>query len=346
VRRAFSFIFSNLVGRSEAAARVRAAAWQSIFTHDMRRYRRSLYSRMGDLPTLITGASGTGKELVARAIGLSRYVPFDAEQRRFPVNFAEVFLPLNLSALSPTLIESELFGHRKGAFTGALEDHAGWLARCGQHGCVFLDEIGELDPKLQVKLLRVLQSRTFQRLGDSQERHFEGKVIAATNRDLEAEIDAGSFRLDLFYRLCADRITAPTLAEQLREHPEDLPNMVRFVASKVAGEAEAAALSEEVVSWIDRRLGRDYEWPGNFRELEQCVRNILVRRAYEPGRAPRQGAASALAGELERGQLSAEELLNRYCAVVYAQTGSYVETARRLDLDRRTVKRRVEEAGP
>ena len=108
------------------AARLRGAVWQSIFTHDMRRYRRSLYRRMGAITTLVTGPSGTGKELVARAVGMSRYIPFDAKTQTFSAGFRGAFHTLNLSALSPTLIESDLFGHRRGAYTGALEDRAGW----------------------------------------------------------------------------------------------------------------------------------------------------------------------------------------------------------------------------
>ena len=184
VRRAFQHIFTNIVGRSPAAARLRASVWQSIFTHDMRRFRRAVYLRMGDVPTLITGPTGTGKELVARAIGLSRYVPFDERRERFTGDPAATFVSLNPSALSPTLIESELFGHRKGSFTGAVADREGFLESTGPLGTVFLDEIGELDPSIQVKLLRVIQSRPFQRLGDTTPRRFEGKLIAATNRDL------------------------------------------------------------------------------------------------------------------------------------------------------------------
>ncbi|HET8577681.1 MAG TPA: sigma-54 factor interaction domain-containing protein, partial [Methylomirabilota bacterium] len=207
VRRAFHFIFQNILGGSMAAARLRAAVWQSIFTRDMRRYRRSLYQRMGDMATLISGPSGTGKELVARAIGLARYIPFDPEREAFAEDFAGAFYALNLSALSPTLIESELFGHRRGAFTGALQDRSGWLDVCPQFGAVFLDEIGELDVAIQVKLLRVLQSRTFQRLGDTRDRTFRGKIIAATNRDLKREILTGRFREDFYYRLCSDLIS-------------------------------------------------------------------------------------------------------------------------------------------
>ena len=223
--------------RSSAARcrrrRLRAAVWQSIFTHDMRRYTRSLHGRMADIPTLIAGPSGSGKELVARAIGLSCFIPFDPGTRSFRPTRPRCTSPLNLSALSPTLIESELFGHVKGAFTGAHEDRAGWLERCGPHGAVFLDEIGELDAAIQVKLLRVLETRQFQRVGSTDTLPFKGKIIAATNRDLAAEMHAGRFRHDLYYRLCADQIVTPSLAEQLADRPEDLPELVRFIAREV-----------------------------------------------------------------------------------------------------------------
>ena len=161
VRRAFRYVFDHILGDSRPAAEVRAMVWQSVFTHDMRRYRRVLFDRMRDLTTLITGPSGTGKELVARAIGLSQYIPFDAEKGKFVNTLQHAFLPVNLSAFSPTLIESELFGHVKGSFTGAVADRRGWLENCPTHGAVFLDEIGELDPLLQVKLLRVVQNRCY-----------------------------------------------------------------------------------------------------------------------------------------------------------------------------------------
>ena len=342
IRRAFHLIFRNIVGNSPPIVRLRSAAWQSIFTRDMRRYRRSLYRRMGDVATLITGPSGTGKELVARAIGLARYVPFDAERAVFAENYAESFYALAPAALSPTLIESELFGHRRGAFTGAVQDRVGWLELCPPLGAVFLDEIGELDPSLQVKLLRVLQTRTFQRLGDTRDRRFEGKIIAATNRDLAREIEARRFREDLYYRLCSDLIITPPLEEQLRAAPGERAALVRFVAGRVAGESEAEALAEESERWIDANLGEGYGWPGNFRELEQCVRNVMIRGEYRPPLAGNPSARQRVADDVLAGALSAEEVLRRYCTLVYAQTGSYQETGRRLGLDRRTVREKID----
>ena len=342
VRRAFHLIHRYIVGATAPAARLRAAVWQSIFTHDMRRYWRSLYDRMHDVTTLITGPSGTGKELVARAIGLSRYIPFDAEREQFTATLDGAFHALNVSALSPTLIESELFGHRKGAFTGAVQDRVGWLDACPRFGAVLLDEVGEIDAAIQVKLLRVLQTREFSRIGETVQRAFEGKLIAATNRDLAVEMRAGRFREDLYYRLCADLIVTPSLREQLRDAPEELRNLVLFVCERVVGAAGAAELADEVLACVERDLGTDYAWPGNVRELEQCVRNVLVRKEYCPPAAPASGPPEDLAAELGQGSLTAEELLRRYCTIVYAGTESYQETARRLQLDRRTVKRHVD----
>src|SRR4051794_37948703 len=193
VRRAFHHIFDNIIGNSMPASRLRADVWQSIFTHDMRRYLRTMHSRMGDFPTLITGPSGTGKELVARAIAGSRYVPFDAGRLEFNETKGESFFAMNLAALSPPLVESELFGHRRGAFTGAIADRKGWLESCPPTGSVFLDELGEMDLSIQVKILRVMETRKFSAVGDTSVRDFHGKLIAATNRNLPVEIRAGRF---------------------------------------------------------------------------------------------------------------------------------------------------------
>ncbi|OGV68753.1 MAG: hypothetical protein A3K19_11890 [Lentisphaerae bacterium RIFOXYB12_FULL_65_16] len=340
VRRAFHYIFRFIMGGSMAAARLRAAVWQSIFTHDMRRYRRALYERMGDITVLITGPSGTGKELVARAVAFSRYIPFDPTRECFAVLPGAGFYAVNLAALSPTLIESELFGHRRGAFTGALEDHPGWLETCGPLGTVFLDEIGEVDLGLQVKLLRVLETRTFQRLGETQPRRFAGKLVAATNRNLAERMACGAFREDLYYRLCSDMIRTPSLREQVQDSPGELHSLVLFLARRLVGDAEADALTREVEQWITPSLGRDYAWPGNVRELDQCIRNILIRKEYRPPEkaTPEDDFHEAFA----TGRLTAEEVLRRYCTVVYAQTRNYLETGRRLGLDRRTVKSKVD----
>ncbi len=347
VARAFHAIFEYIVGSSTATARLREAVWQSIFTHDMRRYMRMLYPRMAHVTTLITGPSGTGKELVAQAIGRSRYLAFDEKEKQFA---RSRYTALNLSAFVPTLIESELFGHIRGAFVGAL-DRKGWLEQCsGSDDTVFLDELGELDEAIQVKLLRVLQERCFVRVGETTDRprEFHGKIIDATNRDLAATMRAGRFREDFYHRLCDDHIVTPSLAEQLAERPQDLAQMVRFLVSRILGERtmcarEADALTGEAVEWIEGNL-EDYPWPGNVRELSRCVRNVMIRGSYRPPTSPRDGAGGL--GPIEEFlhnvrnvELTDERLRGRYYALAYSRSGeNWTEAARRLGVNWRTVR--------
>ncbi|MCU1234599.1 MAG: sigma54 specific transcriptional regulator, Fis family [Candidatus Solibacter sp.] len=344
IQRAFDITFRDIIGNSLPAARLRGAIWQSIFTHDMRRYRRTLYARMGEFATLITGPSGTGKELAARAIAECRYVPFDDRRLAFADDNEQVFFPINISALTPTLVESELFGHRRGAFTGAVADRRGWLETCPELGSVFLDELGDMDPAIQVKLLRVIETRTFHPVGDTAGRQFRGKLIAATNRDLPDAMRKGQFREDLYYRLCSDQIATVSMAEQLAASPAVLRDLVIYMSRRVAG-ADGDTLADEVMPWIDAHLGPDYPWPGNYRELEQCVKNLLIRGNYRPARSTAAlDPVEEFAAHARAATLTADELLAHYVTLVYSRTGSYEETARRLSLDRRTVKAKVDAA--
>jgi hypothetical protein len=342
VHRAFYYIFDFIIGSSLPMAELRAAIWQSIFTHDIHRYNRSLYKKMHNITTLITGESGTGKELVAYAVAMSQYIQFDPARKKFKEDYRELFHPLHLSAMPHTLIESELFGHKKGAYTGALQDRIGWMELCSEFGTVFLDEIGEINEEIQVKLLRLLQSRKFQRLGETEDRGFKGKIIAATNRNLAEFIRQGRFRSDLYYRLCADIIETPTLRQQLAGSNQGLENLVHFLSVRIIGRAEADDLAEEALSWIKRNLGTEYPWPGNVRELEQCVRNILIRGQYSPSGSMYDQQGESLTRSIGDCSLTADELLNLYCAKMYQKTGSYQKAAQLLELDRRTVKKRID----
>ncbi|MCB9554631.1 MAG: sigma-54-dependent Fis family transcriptional regulator [Deltaproteobacteria bacterium] len=342
IRRAFEFIHRGLLGASRPMATLRASIWESIFSRDMRRYRRVLYQRMQLIPTLIIGASGTGKDLVAQAIGYSGYIPFDTARRRFVGSFVEGWLPVNLAALPATLIESELFGHRRGAFTGAVEAHCGYLEACPAHGAVFLDEIGELEPATQVKLLRALQNRAFARVGETEARPFVGRIVAATHRDLAERIVQGTFRADLFYRLRADQIETPTLAAQLAERPEDVALLVTHLLTRLLGDDRDQTLVEESLSTV-RALGTDYRWPGNVRELEQCVRSVMLRGSYRPPNFA-HGGADRLSAALQDCELSADELLARYVTLTYAKQGSFSAAGKALGLDRRTVAAKLDAA--
>ncbi len=341
IQRAFHLIFDHIIGNSMPAARLRASVWQSVFSHDLRRYRRTLYSRMPDFPTLITGESGTGKELVARAIAGSRYLKFDAARHRFDEPAHETFIPINVAALPSELIESELFGHLRGSFTGAIKDRQGWLDVCPPAGSVFLDEVGEMQLSVQVKLLRVIETRKFSAVGDTKVREFSGKLLAATNVDLRAEIRAGRFREDLYYRLCADLIRTPSLRQQIEDSPEVLDDLILFMAQRTVKD-DAVRCFAEVKSWIEEHLPPGYGWPGNYRELEQCVRNVIIRRSYQPINNVAESTEDHFYARFRRGELTMDELVAYYASLVYQKTGSYEETARVVGLDRRTVKAKVE----
>ena len=342
--RAFVNIYTYLVGGSAPMATLRADVWRSIFTRDARRYFAGLHRRMPDVTTLVLGPTGTGKELVARAIARSGYVPFDAKARRFHTAAGTTFMAINLSALSSTLIEAELFGHQRGSFTGALADRRGFLEECAAGGVIFLDEIGDLDATLQVKLLRVLQDRTFQRIGETKTRRFVGKIVAATNRDLVVEMNAGRFRGDFYYRLCGDMIATPSLATQLADTPHDLDNLVRFIAERVATPDLAPELAADVMTFVATNLPDAYRWPGNFRELEQCVRNVMVRGHYQAQTPQARTLADELGDAVRDTSLTADALFGRYAALTYHRAGSLREAARRLDTDSRTVKSRMDQA--
>ncbi len=205
---------------------------------------------------LLTGESGTGKEVLAKCIhGNSQRA--DA-----------VFVAINCAALAPTLIETELFGHEKGAFTGALNQHLGRFERA-DGGTLFLDEIGELDGHLQTKLLRVLQERTFERVGGQRQITTDVRVIAATNRNLKQAVASGGFREDLYYRLNTFPIEIPAL----RERPDDIAALARHFLKRAAAELGKPEL-ELTGEAVDRLAA--YNWPGNVRELENMMERVAI----------------------------------------------------------------------
>ena len=345
IRRASYFINRNIVGSSPSVQRFRFQLWNNIFTHDIRWYERYLCNRLEDFSTLILGGTGTGKGAAAAAIGRSGFIPYDEKRGCFAGSFTHNFVTVNLSQFAESLIESELFGHRKGAFTGATEHHQGVFSLCTPHGTILLDEIGEISIPLQVKLLRVLQERTFTPVGSHRELRFNGRVIAATNRTLSELRGRGRLREDLFYRLCSDVIVVPSLRDRLREDRGEMETMLDHIMKRIIGEA-----SEELVGMvsevIERDVGADYSWPGNVRELEQAVRRILLTRRFEVLQAPSvpAGDSGDLFSKIGEGALSAREVLAGYCTLLYEKFGSYEEVSRRTKLDRRTVKKYLEKA--
>ncbi|NKI99532.1 sigma-54 dependent transcriptional regulator [Novosphingobium sp. SG707] len=210
-----------------------------------------------DVPVLLIGSSGTGKELAARALHYGS------------LRWNKAFVVENCGALPDELLESELFGHKKGAFTGAIDDHIGLFERA-DGGTVFLDEIGEVSPAFQVKLLRVLQEGEIRPLGHGRTRKVDVRIIAATNRDLEQEMREGRFRADLFYRLAGMIVRLP----DLKDRPGDLPVLVQTLLDRAMG-----SMGKRVQGVSDEAMARlsAYGWPGNVRELQNEIQRMLVR---------------------------------------------------------------------
>ncbi len=233
------FRFENIIGAS--------AKMQAIFKQ-MARIKDS------DATVLIRGESGTGKELVAKALH------YNGKRRN------ERFVPVNCSAIPSELLESELFGHVKGAFTGAIADHEGKFATANK-GTIFLDEIGDMSPALQSKLLRVLQEREIERVGTTRPVPVDVRVIAATHTNLEQKLKQGEFREDLYYRLNV----IPLVLPPLRERPEDIPLLVQHFVKKLG--AGHLTISPDVL-----RTLQSARWPGNVRELENFFERIVLMR--------------------------------------------------------------------
>src|SRR5437763_8610177 len=341
LRRAFYFIERSLAGECESMRRLREALWNNVFTHDMRGYEAGLWNRMEDFSTLLLGETGTGKGSAAAAIGRSEFIPYAAGERRFAANFTDTFIAINLSQFPETLIESELFGHRKGSFTGAIDHHQGVFERCSAHGALFLDEIGEVSMPVQIKLLQVLQERTLTPLGGHEKKRFSGRVIAATNRRLAELRRGGRFRDDFFYRLCSDVIEVPTLRQRIAESPDELRQLVRLLVARITG-GESVPLSARVLEALERSVPRGHLWPGNVRELEQAVRRGLLTGRYVPDLAhAADDEEAALVHELRAGELTAAQVLGRYCALLYRRLGTYADVAKRTGLDPRTSRKYV-----
>jgi MoxR-like ATPase len=340
LRRAFYFIHRSLAGDCESMRRFREALWNNVFTHDMRGFETALWNRMEDFSTLLLGETGTGKGQAAAAIGRSAFIPYLAQERRFAANFTETFIAINLSQFPEQLIESELFGHRKGAFTGAIDHHQGVFERCDPHGALFLDEIGEVSIPAQIKLLQVLQERTYTPVGGREKKRFSGRVIAATNPPLGELRRQGKFRDDFFYRLCSDVIELPTLRQRIAESPKELEQLVELLVARIAGD-ESPALVASVLEALEATLPRGYAWPGNVRELEQAVRRILLTGRYAADLARDTQAGTNFEALLAEGRLTADEMLARYCAMLYQRLGSYAAVAERTGLDPRTSRKYI-----
>jgi transcriptional regulator with PAS, ATPase and Fis domain len=305
--------FHNIIGKSETM--------QRIF---------SLIEDLASVQTtaLITGETGTGKELVAAALH------YQGDRRQKP------FVKVNCSALPENLLESELFGHVKGAFTGALQNKSGRFERA-DGGTIFLDEIGDITPAVQMRLLRVLQEREFERVGDSTPVKVDVRVVAATNKDLLEKVKHGEFREDLYYRLKVVEIPLPPL----RERKEDIPLLEQHFLNKFN-----KAFGKEIISITDdvRHLLMDYPWPGNVRELEHafehafivCNQGVITVDDLPPEFRDFPATESCAAAD-GSGQADREAIVCALEKTAWNKAGA----ARLLGISRQTMYRRLEEYG-
>jgi two-component system, NtrC family, response regulator HydG len=283
-----------------------------------------------DTTVLVTGESGTGKELVARALHYSGNRSF------------KPFVTVNCSALAENLLESELFGHVKGAFTGAIKDRQGRF-QAADRGTILLDEIGDISPMIQLKLLRVLQEKEFERVGDSTPQKVNVRVIASTNRHLKEKVGRGEFRQDLYYRLKVVEVALPPL----RDRREDLPLLVEHFR-RIFNERfnkEIEGISSEVLGAF-----MEYPWPGNVRELEHAMEHafVLCRGGAITFRhlpADIRGYASAAGTNRSRSEgrrsLDAREILE----ALHRTDWNKAKAARLLGIGRRTIYRKMELLG-
>ena len=340
LRRAWYFINDGLIGQSKSMETLRSHLWRSLFTSFPTLYEKVLWNRMEDFSTFLVGETGTGKGTAAAAIGRSGFIPYDQQKNCFAESFTSNFIEINLSQFPESLIESELFGHRKGAFTGAVENHRGIFARCSPHGSIFLDEIGDVSTPIQIKLLKVLEERIFSAVGGHDKIHFDGRIITATNKSLTELNRKKTFREDFYYRLCSNVIPVPTLRQQLLEDSSTLEALLAHTIQRIAGQP-VPELQETVLHTLAREVGQDYHWPGNVRELEQAVRSILLTMNYRPGSGDAVRLTDVLHQAIERDALGVQELVAWYCRILYEKYGTYEKVARIARLDPRTVKKQI-----
>ncbi len=283
--------------------------------------------RVAPMPStvLIQGESGTGKELAARAI------------HKFSGRSGS-FVPINCGAMQAELLESELFGHAKGAFTGAVKAREG-LFSYADGGTLFLDEIGEMPLAMQTRLLRVMEDKTVRPVGGNRETPVDVRIVAATNRDLKAEVEKGNFREDLFYRLNVLSIRMPSLRERIQDLPQLINHFVQSISADLG--VSAPAVSEAEL----KRLS-EYAWPGNVRELKNVIERCLLLNHQPSQSIPGCTPSAALSNNAEDDDLTLESVERRHILrVLDMENGNKSAAARRLGVSRKTLERKCQSWG-
>ncbi|HTP52393.1 MAG TPA: sigma-54 dependent transcriptional regulator [Anaeromyxobacteraceae bacterium] len=281
-----------------------------------------------DVAVLLRGENGTGKGLLARSIHAT------SPRRDHP------FVVVNCPTLSEELLASELFGHARGAFTGAVRDQEGRV-EAAEGGTVFLDEVGEISPGLQAKLLRFLQEKRFERVGENRTRTADVRIVAATNRDLESDVKEGRFREDLLYRLNVVEVTVPPL----RERPEDIVALARGFIAFFARQARRAPPE---LSPAAARMLLAWPWPGNVRELRNAIERAVILspgQVLEPESFPERMAGHATGIPTLGGDYSVDDIEREHILRVLARTATQEEAARILGLDASTLWRKRKKYG-
>ena len=257
IHRAFYYIFDFIIGGSIAAGELRASIWQSIFTCDIHRWQRVMFDRMNQITTLIQGESGVGKEIAANIIHSN------STRGKKPL------ISINCAAIPENLLESELFGYSPGAFTGANKHGKAGIFETANTGTLFLDEVVEIQPNMQSKLLRVLEERKIRRIGAANDIPVDVRIVAATNQNIKKFLEEGKLRNDLYFRLNSFEINIPPLRERREDIPELLNYYVKILSTKLNRKVKGFE------SNLIRRL-QSYDFPGNVRELRNMVERAII----------------------------------------------------------------------
>lgn len=320
---------NKIWGMSPAIASLRREIWAACFGESLL-HALELEKVIRDHDVLILGETGTGKEAVAQAFLDS--TPGAADGKGAPQS------ALNAAAIPDTLVESELFGHAKGAFTGATEDRLGRL-RVAAGGAFFLDEVGDLPSTTQVKLLRVMETNEIYPVGSDSAHQADVRYVAATHKNLQAMVDRGEFRRDLFGRLAGITIRIPPL----RDRPEDIEEIGMGFVERYVGERPGTTETSPVLRWLRSNEARNYHWPGNVRELQNALRNLLL--GLPPGLAATTSTrpvAEGLPAAIARGESTLERVEEWYVAKVLSDANNNLtQAAQTLGVNRSTLRRRL-----